>query len=200
MSRTDMPRAYIATIFSSKPWKRRRCLGTICGSNEPARSRGCSIRTEPCSECTVFSLKPLRALPAPPERRLTALVAEMLRQLGVHRPLDQPLRQTLKQPVRAGDLLRRARAGEQLVDQLVRQLRWLERIVIRAGVDRRQSPIGELLRQIGLPFSRPAARNFRAADTTQVRPCLHRESDRPQSWRPEQIRSRARPALVQQVG
>src|SRR5207247_6202952 len=27
--------------------------------------------------------------------------------------------------------------------------------------------------------SRPAARNFRAADTTQVRPCLHRESDRP---------------------
>ena len=94
----------------------------------------------------------------PTRRRLTALVAEMLRQLGVHRPLDQPLRQTLKQPVRAGDLLRRARAGEQLVDQLVRQLRWLERIVIRAGVDRRQSPIGELLRQIGLPFQ-PARRS-----------------------------------------
>lgn len=40
-------------------------LGTICGWKEPARSRGCSFRTEPCSVWTVFSLIQLRALPTP---------------------------------------------------------------------------------------------------------------------------------------
>jgi len=113
--------------------------------------------------------------------RLTALVAQVVRQLGVHRPLDQALRQAVKQALRAGELLGRARAGEQLVDQLVRKLRRLERIAIRAGVDRRQSPIGELIRHAGLPFrpGPPLGDRSRAANTTQVRPCLHRESDRP---------------------
>jgi transposase len=63
----------------------------------------------------------------------------------------------VKQSLRARELLRRARAGEQLVDQLVRQLGRLERIAIRADVDRRQSPLFELARQNGLPF-RPARR------------------------------------------
>src|SRR5438477_567497 len=39
MSRTLIPRPYIAMILSSKPSKRRRCFATICGSNEPRRSR-----------------------------------------------------------------------------------------------------------------------------------------------------------------
>jgi hypothetical protein len=58
----------------------------------------------------------------PARRRLAALLAEMLGQLGVHRPLHQPLRQTAQQAIGSGDLLRRARAGEQLIDQLVRQI------------------------------------------------------------------------------
>jgi hypothetical protein len=47
----------------------------------------------------------------------------MLGQLGRHRPLDQPLRQPLQQTIGAGELLRCAGAGQQLVDQLVRQIR-----------------------------------------------------------------------------
>jgi hypothetical protein len=81
-----------------KPSKRRWCFATICGSNEPLRSRGCSIRTEPCPVWIVFSLKPLRAMPVPPGGA-PVLVAEMLAQLGRHRPLDQPLGQPLQQPV-----------------------------------------------------------------------------------------------------
>jgi hypothetical protein len=56
----------------------------------------------------------------PAGRSLSMLVAEMLAQLGRHRPLHKPLRQPLQQAVGAGDLLRRACAGEQLIDQLVR--------------------------------------------------------------------------------
>jgi hypothetical protein len=53
----------------------------------------------------------------------------VLAQLGIHRALDEPLRQPGEQPIGTGDLLRRARAGEQLIDQLVRKLRRLERLV-----------------------------------------------------------------------
>jgi hypothetical protein len=66
MSRTVIPRAYIATIRSSKPSKRRWCFGTICGSKLPALSRGASILTEPCWVWTVFAVVPLRTLPVPP--------------------------------------------------------------------------------------------------------------------------------------
>ena len=62
ISRTVMPRAYIATIFSSKPVKRRSCLGMICGSKLPARSRGTSMRTGPSSVRTVLPVVPLRWL------------------------------------------------------------------------------------------------------------------------------------------
>ena len=66
MSRVVIPRAYIATIFSSKPAKRRWRFLTICGSKLPWRSRGASILTGPCSVSKVFGVIPLRALPAPP--------------------------------------------------------------------------------------------------------------------------------------
>ena len=45
-------------------------------------------------------------------RRATALVAEVTGQLGVHRPLDQPLGQRLQQTALARDLSGRAGAGE----------------------------------------------------------------------------------------
>src|SRR5207249_4424206 len=41
----DIPRAYTEMILSSKPSKRRWCFGTICGSNEPSRSRANSTST-----------------------------------------------------------------------------------------------------------------------------------------------------------
>ena len=62
ISRTLIPRAYIDTILSSKPAKRRECLGTSCGSNEPARSRGISSRTAPSSVSTVLPVRPVRPL------------------------------------------------------------------------------------------------------------------------------------------
>jgi hypothetical protein len=77
----------------------------------------------------------------------------MLGQLGRDRPLDQPPRQPLQQTVRAGDLLRRARAGQQLVDQLVRQI---VRIKIRG--DDRHRLLRVVLGHSVVSFpSRPAA-------------------------------------------
>ncbi len=66
MSRVVIPRAYIATILSSKASKRRWSFLTIWGSKVPRRSRGASILTGPCSVCKVLGVVPLRALPAPP--------------------------------------------------------------------------------------------------------------------------------------
>jgi hypothetical protein len=57
-----MPRAYMATILSSKPVKRRSCLGIRTGSKLPSRSRGTSMRTAPSSVSTVLALAPLRWL------------------------------------------------------------------------------------------------------------------------------------------
>ena len=62
ISRTLMPRAYIAMILSSNPVKRRSCLGIKIGSKLPSRSRGNSTRTAPRSVSTVFPLAPLRSL------------------------------------------------------------------------------------------------------------------------------------------
>ena len=62
ISRIVMPRAYMATILSSKPVKRRSCLGMRIGSNRPSRSRGMSIRSGPSSVSTVFLVTPLRWL------------------------------------------------------------------------------------------------------------------------------------------
>ena len=58
ISRTVMPRAYIAMILSSKPVKRRSCLPMSCGSKLPWRSRGTSMRNGPSSVSTVLPLLP----------------------------------------------------------------------------------------------------------------------------------------------
>jgi len=55
ISRTVMPRAYMATILSSKPVKRRSCLGMSTGSK---------LRSGPSSVSTVLALAPLRWFPA----------------------------------------------------------------------------------------------------------------------------------------
>ena len=47
------------------------------------------------------------------------LITEMVGQLDLHRPLHQPLGQIGEQPAGPGDLLLRARAGEQLIDHLI---------------------------------------------------------------------------------
>ena len=50
------------------------------------------------------------------------LIAEVVSQLDLHRPFDQPLGQLRQQPARPGDLLLGLRALKQLVDHLVRDL------------------------------------------------------------------------------
>ena len=54
ISRVLMPRAYIDTIFSSKPGKRRWYLAISCGSKLACRSRGTSIASLPLSVVIVF--------------------------------------------------------------------------------------------------------------------------------------------------
>jgi len=51
------------------------------------------------------------------------LIAEMIGQLDLQRPLHQPLGQLRQQTTRPGDLLLGTSAGKQLVEQLVRQQR-----------------------------------------------------------------------------
>ena len=63
-SRTIMPRAYMATILSSNPVKRRSCLAMSSGSKLPSRSRGTSMRSGPSSVKTVLPVLPLRWLSA----------------------------------------------------------------------------------------------------------------------------------------
>jgi hypothetical protein len=50
------------------------------------------------------------------------LIAQVVGQLDLHRPLHQPLGQLRKQPAGPDDLLFRSRSRKQLVDELVGQL------------------------------------------------------------------------------
>src|SRR3954469_4638383 len=59
-----MPRAYIETILSSKPGKRRWYLAISCGSKVARRSRGTSRSILPVSVTPVLRPYPLRLLPA----------------------------------------------------------------------------------------------------------------------------------------
>src|SRR3954463_12697681 len=54
ISRVLMPRAYIETILSSKPGKRRWYLAISCGSKVACRSRGISNSIRPVSVVTVL--------------------------------------------------------------------------------------------------------------------------------------------------
>src|SRR3954468_4571713 len=64
ISRVLIPRAYIETILSSKPGKRRWYLAISCGSKVDRRSRGTSRSIWPVSVSTVFLPYPLRLLPS----------------------------------------------------------------------------------------------------------------------------------------
>src|SRR3954447_12748310 len=64
ISRVLIPRAYIETILSSKPGKRRWYLAISCGSKVDRRSRGTSRSIRPVSVSTVFLPYPLRLLPS----------------------------------------------------------------------------------------------------------------------------------------
>jgi hypothetical protein len=57
----------------------------------------------------------------PARRLLMQLIAAVIGQLDLHRPLHQPLGQLREQPARPGDLLLGTRTDEQLVEPLVRQ-------------------------------------------------------------------------------
>jgi len=63
--------------------------------------------------------RPVARIPAAAGRLLMRLVADVVGQLNLHRPLHQPLGQLRQHAARPGELLLRARAGEQLVEHLV---------------------------------------------------------------------------------
>jgi len=65
--------------------------------------------------------RPVPGVPHPARGLSVGLIAEMVRQLDLHRPLDQAFGQLAQQSALAGDLLPGPGAGEQLVDHLVRQ-------------------------------------------------------------------------------
>jgi hypothetical protein len=61
----------------------------------------------------------------------------MLGDLRLQRALEQPPRQLAQQPLRAGDLQRALAVAEQLVDQLIRELRPLQQPAARQPRQRR---------------------------------------------------------------
>src|SRR5437899_2418212 len=109
-------------IFSSNPSKRRWPL-----LDDLRRKRPVTV-TRPLKENrAVIGVQRLRgaAVAAVPTRvrarRGAPRIPQVLVQLGAHRALDESLRQLRQQPSRPRQLLRRLSAGEQLVDQLIRQ-------------------------------------------------------------------------------
>ena len=165
------------------------------GSNVPARSRGERTRTGPWSVSTVLGGAAVAAVAGAARRRVAVLVAEMLGDLGPQRALQQPPRQLPQQPVRARDLLRRPRAGQQLVDQLIRELGPLEQTAARQPRQRGarggrgagaslHSPSGLAPLDAGatLDLLDPAVRVGR--HDARFRSCLHRSSDTPASASP----------------
>src|SRR5262245_17126747 len=106
LARRQGPRAQgenLVVEVSSKPSNRRWPLRTSCGSKQPLRSLGVSISTGP-SVATALAVQPLRVLPVPPAAPVS-LVAEILAQLRLQRPLDHPLPQLQEHPARPDDLL-----------------------------------------------------------------------------------------------
>jgi hypothetical protein len=94
------------------------------------------------------------------------LKTQMVSQLDLHRPLDQPLGQLRQQAAGPDDLLLRAGAREQLVDQLVTQptaVGQLDRGAQPRAIDR---PIDQIRRELQTPPARgtPRRRAQRFAD------------------------------------
>jgi hypothetical protein len=66
--------------------------------------------------------RPVARVPRPAGRLLMAVIADMIGQLDLQRPLHQPLRQLTQKPARADDLLLGSRAGQQLVNNVIGKL------------------------------------------------------------------------------
>ena len=69
------------------------------------------------------------------------LIANMVGQLNLHRALHQPLGQLRQNPARARDLLLAARAGQQLVKQLIRDPTAVRHAQSLTGAAAAHSPI-----------------------------------------------------------
>ena len=126
--------------------------------------------TRPCSVTSVFGDRPVARVPRPARRLLMRLIAQMVGQLDLHRPLHQPLGQLRQQPAGPGDLLLGLRAGQQLVDHLIRdplaigplhhraQSRALDGVLDQPLADLRPVRVRDL---DGAPAARLAARRRR---------------------------------------
>ena len=88
-----MPRAYIDTIFSSKPGKRRWYLAISCGSKVARRSRGISRSILPVSVSTRLAAIAVAAVAG------FTLLIEMMVHLGIQRPLGERLLQLVEQAI-----------------------------------------------------------------------------------------------------
>jgi hypothetical protein len=120
------------------------------------------------------------------------LIAKVVGQLDLHRPLHQPLRQLTQQATRTGDLLLRPGASEQLVDQLVREqridllgeLRAGGQLAARSANASLRSPYGlAALRAGATRINRPfqTASDCRRHESPFESPCRHRRPDTPQA-------------------
>src|SRR5664279_4425854 len=111
----------------------------------------------------------------------------MLAQLRLQRPVQQPARQPPQQPVRARDLLRRLRAGQQRVEHIVAELQGLlSQIATARQPSKHLSPlygsgVASLLADTNIFFLTASAVSSRGHDPS-FRSRLHGSSDTPVSY------------------
>ena len=115
----------MATILSSKPVKRRSCLGMSSGSKLPSRSRGTSMRSGPSSVSTVLALAAVAVVGRLVGLVATGRIAQVVAQLAAQRALDQRLLERHRDVL---DCLGVIGPWTQLVKHLLRNLRQRRRL------------------------------------------------------------------------
>src|SRR3954469_13318408 len=192
MSRTDSPREYNARILSSKPWKAALALAhDLRLEAAVAIARGLD-RHPPVLGHQRLRRRAIARVVGAARWLVTGLIAQVVGQLGTQRPFHEPTGEIGQQSAGPDDLLLRAGAGKQLVDQPIREPvpeagRKLvrnrpPRRARRAGISR-ASPSGLAALNAGASpvvlHIDPAVRVLGGHDPP-IRSCLHSSSDSPQ--------------------
>ncbi len=134
--------------------------------------------------------RPVPGVACPACRFLVGLIAQVVGELDLHRPLDQPFRQLAQQPARARDLLLRSGPREELVDELVREQRLdllgqlgpRGQLAARSASASLRSPYGLTALRAGATRIRgliQPASDCRRHESPFENSCLHRRPDTP---------------------
>ena len=204
MSRVESPRLYKREDLLVEPDEPALALADDLRLEAAVRSRGASSADLPVLGDQRLRRRAVALVLGAACRLAVRLVADMVGQLDLHRPLHQALGQIAKQPAGPGDLLLRARAGEQLVDHLIadppirRHPESLPHPTAATGTI--DGLIDQLLAQRGCPPGRAAPRlpsaDLRSLPLAAIVAGQPRRDPPPQSLKPRSRLQHAAAALL----